>query len=98
MQCVRKVHTGDRWDERESFRQALDALIRREAVVCERVKILTPREGEVVRLAASVLHHNEIADKLAISEGTVKTHLHHIHTKLQVHSRFARLPYAYKAQ
>ncbi|HUR75239.1 MAG TPA: LuxR C-terminal-related transcriptional regulator [Sporichthya sp.] len=43
---------------------------------------LTPTEHSVVTLAAEGLTNNQIAEKLFISTGTVKVHLHHIFTKL----------------
>ena len=48
---------------------------------------LTGREREVLRLAASGLSNKELADRLAISQGTVKTHLTRIFNKLGVRSR-----------
>jgi DNA-binding NarL/FixJ family response regulator len=48
---------------------------------------LTPRELEIVRLVASGLRNKEIGRQLAITEGTVKIHLHNIYQKLQVASR-----------
>jgi DNA-binding CsgD family transcriptional regulator len=59
-------------------------------------KALTRRERELVQWVVAGLHNREIAEKLAISEGTVKTHLHHIYTKLQVPNRLALLQYAYQ--
>jgi DNA-binding NarL/FixJ family response regulator len=48
---------------------------------------LTPREQEVMRLLALGADNCKIADTLAISENTVKTHVAHILEKLGVHSR-----------
>ncbi len=48
---------------------------------------LTPRELEVLRLMAEGLSNQEIADRLVISLGTVKTHTANIHGKLGVNSR-----------
>ena len=39
---------------------------------------LTPREREVAQLVADGLTNAEIADRLGISVGTVKDHVHHI--------------------
>jgi ATP/maltotriose-dependent transcriptional regulator MalT len=49
--------------------------------------LLTPREGEVHDLIAQGLSNREIADRLFISEVTVKVHARHIFEKLGVRSR-----------
>lgn len=51
--------------------------------------MLSPREIEVVRLLATGLRNKEIGNKLFISEGTVKVHLHNIYKKLNLRSRLA---------
>lgn len=48
---------------------------------------LTPREREVVDLVAEGLTNQEIAERLVITEGTVKNHVHSILGKLDVRSR-----------
>jgi DNA-binding CsgD family transcriptional regulator len=48
---------------------------------------LTPTELEVVRHAAAGLTNPEIGERMFISRGTVKTHLSHIYTKLDVRNR-----------
>ncbi|MCI2264826.1 response regulator [Sediminivirga luteola] len=50
---------------------------------------LSTRETEVLRLVADGATNNEIATKLHISDATVKSHLVHIYTKLDVSSRTA---------
>jgi len=51
------------------------------------VEPLSERELEVLRLMAEGLSNQEIADKLFISVGTVKTHVHNICGKLAAGSR-----------
>jgi DNA-binding NarL/FixJ family response regulator len=48
---------------------------------------LSPRELDVVKLAARGLTNAEIAAELFISVGTVKTHLGSVHTKLNARNR-----------
>ncbi len=45
---------------------------------------LSPREAEVLSLAADGLTRKEIASRLMVSQGTVKTHLQNIYQKLEV--------------
>ncbi|GII60951.1 LuxR family transcriptional regulator [Sphaerisporangium krabiense] len=48
---------------------------------------LTPAERSVARLAAEGLSNPEIATRLFVGRGTVKTHLAHVYAKLQVANR-----------
>ena len=48
---------------------------------------LTPRELEILRLLAERLSNREIASRLFISAGTVKSHTHNIYEKLNVSGR-----------
>jgi PAS domain S-box-containing protein len=48
---------------------------------------LTPRQHEVLQLSANGQSTHEIARSLAISRGTVKTHLDHVYKKLHAHDR-----------
>jgi len=50
---------------------------------------LSARETEVLRLVADGATNNDIAARLHISDATVKSHLVHIYTKLDVSSRTA---------
>lgn len=92
VQCVRKVAAGGQWLEKESVSRALDRMLRRSAPSV--AGSLTPRELEVVRLVSEGLRNKEIAERLLISEGTVKIHLHSIYEKLQVSGRVELSVYA----
>ncbi len=93
VECVRKVHAGERWLERGSFGGALERALRREAAASE-LSALTAREIEIVRLVGRGLRNREIAERLYITEGTVKGHLHRIFEKLDVETRSALTRYA----
>jgi DNA-binding NarL/FixJ family response regulator len=94
VQCVRKVHAGEQWIERRSFGRALDKMLRREAGTREVGRTLTPREIAITRMIAGGLRNKEVAEKLNISEGTVKIHLHNIYEKLALDGRLALSLYA----
>lgn len=53
----------------------------------KRKQVLSTREQEVADLLIEGLSNNEIADRLYISVGTVKTHVGNILDKLDVHTR-----------
>lgn len=94
VQCVRKVHAGERWLEKQAVGRALEMLLRREAGEREASTVLTPREIEMVGMVARGLRNKEMSERLAISEGTVKIHLHHIYKKLKVENRVELILYA----
>ena len=62
-------------------------MLRREAAAQSLSDDLTPREVELVRIAAQGLTNREIGARLGISPGTVKIHLHNIYKKLGVKNR-----------
>ncbi len=56
---------------------------------------LTSREREVLALIGRGRTNGEIAAELFVSEGTVKTHINHLFTKLQLRDRAAAVVFAF---
>jgi DNA-binding NarL/FixJ family response regulator len=56
---------------------------------------LTTREREVLALIGRGKTNGEIAAELFVSEGTVKTHINHLFTKLQLRDRAAAVVFAF---
>jgi DNA-binding NarL/FixJ family response regulator len=94
VQCIRKVHNGGQWLEYHSAGLALGKNLRRAAEARDLARLLTARELDLIRMIARGLRNKEIADKLFISEGTVKVHLHNIYEKLGIDGRLALLSFA----
>jgi DNA-binding NarL/FixJ family response regulator len=97
VEAVRTLHRGDGLiDPRVTAR-----LIGRFAALSPQpptneLASLTPREHEVIREMARGLTNAEIAIALTIEEGTVKTHVARILTKLGLRTRVHAVIYAYE--
>jgi DNA-binding NarL/FixJ family response regulator len=87
LQCVRKVAAGDVWVEKRSFSLVMEHLLRREAGAQQIANKLSAREIQVVKLCAQGASNAEIARALALTEGTVKSHLHRAYSKLNLRGR-----------
>ena len=84
--CLRAVHRGETWLNVGGIDLSA-RLAQRAAAEAELENLLTPRELEVVRIVATGADNQEIADRLSISLGTVKIHLHHVYDKLRLSGR-----------
>jgi two-component system nitrate/nitrite response regulator NarL len=91
LRAIRGVHEGDYWVGREAVADVLDALSSGTlvAVGTEHAQDfgLTIRELEIVGAVVAACGNKEIAEKLSISEKTVKRHLTNIFDKLGVSNR-----------
>jgi len=93
VQCIRKVAAGGVWLEKEAIGRALGKLLQGGGEGVRARNILTPREIEIVKMVAEGFGNREVAERLFISEGTVKTHLHTIYEKLGLKGRVQLVAY-----
>ncbi len=88
--CIRCVHNGQIWANTEQLQQLVQEVTQvpsLRTVNALGLKLLTPREEQVVALVADGLSNREAARELGLSENTVKKYLFHIFDKLGISSR-----------
>ncbi len=101
VKAIEKVHDGEVWIDRAMMASVLNDLSRGRAAQetnpeVAKIAALTEREREVIRLIGEGLKNKQIADRLYISETTVRHHLTSIFSKLGVSDRLELVIYAYR--
>ena len=106
IKSIRKVHAGEIWLDSHTtaavIRQfvandetpAMQSRLRRRPPRERERSPLSQREREIVALVAQGFKNKEMAEKMFISEQTVKNHLHNIFDKLGVSDRLELALYA----
>lgn len=94
LECLRRVHQGEQWLDTETRTRAAELLARRQAASAGLSQVLTARETEIVGMIVRGLRNKAIGERLSISEGTVKIHLHNIYEKLGLDGRLELVLYA----
>lgn len=94
VKAMREIQAGGQWLESGLVSRTLRKMVHAGDGLRDAEKALTPRELEIVRMAGSGLRNREIAERLVISEGTVKIHVHNIYQKLQINGRLELALYA----
>lgn len=96
--AVRLVRLGDALLAPAITRRLVERFARadRGTALHRELSALTPRELEVLQLLATGLSNAELAERLRLSEATVKTHLARIMAKLQLRDRAQAVIVAYE--
>lgn len=99
VKSIRKVHAGEIWLDAHTTAAVMRQFASAEAAAASGVKgreraPLSTREREIVALVAQGYKNKEMAEKMFISEQTVKNHLHNIFDKLGVSDRLELALYA----
>ncbi len=101
LQAIAKVRAGEVWLEPTMIARVLGDLTRsqtspRTSPEAAKIATLTEREREVITLIGEGLRNKHIAERLYISEATVRHHLTSVFAKLDVSDRFELAIYAYQ--
>jgi len=103
IKSIRKVHAGEFWLDRVSTADLIRRLAKKGSTnstvgarigLREQSAVLSLREREIVVLVAQGYKNKEMAERMFISEQTVKNHLHNIFAKLGVSDRLELALYA----
>jgi DNA-binding NarL/FixJ family response regulator len=94
-ELLRAIHAlprGETWMRPHHVTRLVEGLLCSESSKQEeqdRLMPLSAREREVLECLALGMHRQEIAARLFLSPNTVRTHIHHVLRKLDVHSTLA---------
>ena len=99
VKSIRKVNAGEIWLDAHTTAAVMRQFATAEAAAASGIKgreraPLSTREREIVALVAQGYKNKEMAEKMFISEQTVKNHLHNIFDKLGVSDRLELALYA----
>jgi len=101
LKSIRKVHAGEIWLDRMSTADVIRRLSKKgggniaaRQGLRDQGAALSTREREIVGLIAQGFKNKDMAERLFISEQTVKNHLHNIFDKLGVSDRLELALYA----
>jgi DNA-binding NarL/FixJ family response regulator len=97
--AVRVVAAGDALLAPSVTRKVIEGFIRRPASRSNEVELqrLTERETEILQLLATGKSNSELAAHLFVGEGTIKTHVSSVLTKLGLRDRMQAVIFAYES-
>lgn len=99
LRAIEMVHHGEMWLDQATMTNVLTALSaanKAEGEDAAKIATLTRREKEIILLVGEGLRNRQVAERLFISEITVRHHLTSIFGKLGVSNRLDLAVYAYR--
>jgi LuxR family transcriptional regulator, positive regulator of biofilm formation len=91
---LQALMAGELWMSRSLMTRMISFLRRQQLNSYRPVCGLTHRELEIIGLLGSGASNSDIADRLFVSEHTVKSHLYNIFRKIDVHNRIQAVNWA----
>ncbi|WP_136254733.1 LuxR C-terminal-related transcriptional regulator [Onishia niordana] len=91
---ISRLIEGDLWMSRTLMARLINFYRQQQRNAYRPVCGLTHREMEIISLLSSGASNTDIADKLFVSEHTVKSHLYNIFKKIKVHNRIQAMNWA----
>ena len=95
LRAIQKVRDGEIWFDRGAIGAAVTRLISGDDEQSQ-LATLTPRERDITRLVGEGLKNDAIAERLYISEKTVRNHLTVVFDKVGVRDRLHLAIFAYR--
>ena len=101
IRAIEKVYAGEVWLDRAMIASILNDRVNPNVAPDQntetlRIAKLTEREREVIRLIGEGIKNRQIAERMYISEATVRHHLTSVFAKLGVEDRFELVIYAFQ--
>jgi DNA-binding NarL/FixJ family response regulator len=101
IRAIEKVYAGEVWLDRAMIASILNDRVTTNAAPepsaeAPRIAMLTEREREVIRLIGEGIKNRQIAERMYISEATVRHHLTSVFAKLDVTDRFELVIFAFQ--
>lgn len=99
LKAIRTLNSGDEYFTNDVSQTIARSYIKESKGLLNssnKIKVLTPREQEIIKYVAEGMGNKEIAEKLCISIRTVDTHKNNILTKLNLKSNVELVKYAIK--
>jgi len=100
IEAITRVTQGEMWFDQKLMSAVVQELTRpldeQVAAEIDKIKSLSPREREVIELVGEGLKNSAIADRLFISDTTVRHHMTSIFSKLDLTSRLELVIFAFR--
>jgi DNA-binding NarL/FixJ family response regulator len=101
IRAIEKVYEGEVWLDRTMIASILNERVNSNGAhgkntETPKIGLLTDREREVIKLIGEGIKNKQIAERMFISEATVRHHLTSVFAKLGVTDRFELVIYAFQ--
>ncbi len=99
VRAVRVVAAGEALLSPSVTKKVIEGFVSRSATPSNQAELdfLTERETQILRLLATGKSNAELAECLFVGEGTIKTHVSHVLTKLGLRDRMQAVIFAYES-
>ncbi|MEJ2766060.1 LuxR C-terminal-related transcriptional regulator [Photobacterium sp. MCCC 1A19761] len=91
---MKKIFGGELWLSRKLTNELISAYRHKDTMIAKPCANLTNREKEIMQLLVLGASNTQIAERLFVSENTVKTHLYNVFKKINVKNRMQAFMWA----